>query len=107
MVAISGFCGQLDINSFVENFIRVDRKPLNLLENRKSDIFNKISTFSKLKTELSTLRDRVKGFLSVGSGSNLSARVALSSNDSIVTAEAEKKRRYRSVYSICIPDRTS
>ncbi len=89
MAAISGLNGQIDINSFVENFLQVERRPVERLENRKSDILNKSSVFSGLKTELSTLCDRVKGFRSFSADSNLSARAVISSNDSIVTAEAE------------------
>ena len=88
MAEISGLGGLNSIDSLVNSFLEVERRPIQRLETDKKDYQLKLTVFSDLKSELKTLRNRMKGFLSVGSEATLGSKTAISSNSAVVTAEA-------------------
>ena len=88
MAAISGLSGLTSIDSFIDSYLKVERRPLDELESQKSDLQQQISVYSDLKTQLSSLRDQVRSFFTVGAETNLGTKQAVSSNSAIVTAEA-------------------
>jgi len=88
MAEISGFGGLMSVNMLVNQYLQVEKRPLDTLETQKQDYNRKLSVYTDLRSELSGLRKRVKGFLSAGAGATLSGKQAVSSNESIVTAQA-------------------
>jgi len=88
MAAISGLYGTTSVDTLVNSYLEIERKPVNKLEDTKDNYKKQLNVFSDFRAELTALRDRVKGFLAVGSESKLGTKRAVSSNASLVTADA-------------------
>ncbi|MFC1556814.1 flagellar filament capping protein FliD [candidate division KSB1 bacterium] len=88
MAEISGLGGLSSVDTLVNQFLEVEKRPLRKLESDKSGLNQRLAVFSDLRAELKTLQDRIKGFLSVGSSATLGTKQAVSSNPSVVSAEA-------------------
>ena len=88
MAEIGGFNGLSNITTFVNQFLEIERRPIQNLATKKSDIQKLVAVFTDLKSNLSVLRKRVKGFLAFGAENKLGTNLAVSSNESIVKAEA-------------------
>jgi len=93
MAEISGLSGLSNVDTFVNTFLRVERRPLEDLRARKSGLENQRAVFSDLKSEFSDLLTRINGFLAFGNKGKLGTKIAQSSNESIVTAEAASNAR--------------
>ena len=93
MAEISGLNGLSNVDTFINTFLSVERRPLGDLRAKKSDLERQRAVFSDLRSEFSDLLNRVKGFLAFGNRSKLGTKVAQSSNESIVTAEVTSKAR--------------
>lgn len=91
MAAISGLNVLSNVDTFVNTFLSVERRPLEDLRAKKSDLEKQRAVFSDLKSEFSDLLNRINGFLAFGNRGKLGTKVAQSSNESIVTAEATSK----------------
>ncbi|MFC1564107.1 flagellar filament capping protein FliD [candidate division KSB1 bacterium] len=89
MATISGLSSLSNIDSFLNNYLTVERRPLDNLTQEKTSIQKKASVFSDLKTQMLSLRDRVKGFTSYNSDFLTGSMKAVSSDESIITAEAD------------------
>lgn len=88
MAEISGLNGLSNVNTFVNTFLSIERRPLEDLRARKSGLENQRAVFTDLKSEFSDLLDRIKGFLAFGNQGKLGTKIAQSSNESIFTVEA-------------------
>jgi flagellar hook-associated protein 2 len=88
MANISGLSSLSNIDSFLNNYLTVERKPLDTLQEEKSTLQKKTTIFSDLKSQLVTLKERVNGFTVSDSDFLSGSKKAVSSNESIVTAEA-------------------
>ncbi|MFC1477192.1 flagellar filament capping protein FliD, partial [candidate division KSB1 bacterium] len=88
MATISTLGGLSSIDTLVNRYLEVERRPIDKLETEKSDHNTKLAIFSDFRSELKTLQDRLSGFTAVGAAAKFGSRIAISSNPSIVTAEA-------------------
>jgi len=89
MASISSISTQLPaVEQLVSQSLAQERKPIDELENSKSNLNKKINIYSDLKAKLKTLRDRVKEFTEVGGKLWGGAKNASSSNEKVFTAEA-------------------
>ncbi|RKY85278.1 hypothetical protein DRQ09_07500 [candidate division KSB1 bacterium] len=87
MIGISSISSQPSIDILVENLLAKERKPVDDLKSKKSSLSSRLSVYNDLKTKLNNLKDLVSGFASVTSPSKLSAKVGVSSNEEVFTAD--------------------
>ncbi len=89
MATISGLSSLSNIDSFLNNYLTVERKPLDTLEQEKSTLQKRATVFNDLKSQLLSLKERVSGFTTFESDFLSGSTKAVSSNESIVTADAD------------------
>ena len=89
MVQIASLSQLPSVEQLVRTFSARERKPLESLERKKNVLSNKSSILSKIKSNLSTLRTRVKGFSDIGSAAKLKAKTAVSSDESFFKVTAD------------------
>jgi flagellar hook-associated protein 2 len=77
-----------NINSYITQFVKNDKQTITNLSTQKTGIQNQISQLSNITTGLTNLLKRVQGFTSVGAAARLEVKSAVSSNTTVVTAEA-------------------
>ncbi|MCP4726113.1 MAG: flagellar filament capping protein FliD [bacterium] len=93
MANISGLSSLSNIDSFLNNYLTVERRPLDNLQEEKSSLQRRTTVFNDLKTQLLSLKERVSGFTAFNSDFLSGSTKAVSSNESIVTAEASSDSR--------------
>lgn len=71
-ITASGIASGLDVTSIVSQLMTIERQPLNALQKEQSSINAKISSFGKIQSALSTLRDKAAAFSTVGTSSSTS-----------------------------------
>lgn len=89
MAEISTLGSSLKLESFVRNLTAKDRKPIDNLESKKTKLKAKSNVLLDLKSNLTTLKTRLKGFTSIGTDAKLDAKTAVSSDESIFTVSAD------------------
>ncbi len=94
MAEISGFSSLGNVNAYLDRFLAADRKPIDTLKEQKTQFQNQANIYSDLKQELVNLRDRVKSFTSYNTSFLSATRNAVSSNESIFTAEASENAEF-------------
>lgn len=88
MAEVNGLSSLSNLEVFIDRFTAADKRPLNKLTERKATLNRQSLIFNDLKSQLNTLKSRVNGFNSITRENSLSKNVAVSSNDTIFTAEA-------------------
>jgi flagellar hook-associated protein 2 len=86
-ISAYGAGGSSSVDQLVYQFIQQERRPINTLENDKSELRARLKIFTDLRSKLTTLQDRVKDY---GSATELPALAALRasvSDESIMNAE--------------------
>lgn len=78
-----GVGSNLDINSIVSQLVRLERAPIDLLDDKISSYEDKISGLGKIKSSLSTLKSSLLG---LSSGTAFDVYKAVSSDTSILSA---------------------
>ncbi|MCK4966554.1 flagellar filament capping protein FliD [bacterium] len=77
------------ISSLVSKALESQQSSVKKIESTKTDLSERISILSTLKTKLKTLSERVESFTDVGTSKAISAKSAESSDDTIFTGEAD------------------
>lgn len=77
------------IEQLVSTFSARERKPVESLEQKKTALNRRKAVLTDLKSNLSSLRSRLKGFTEVGASAKLAGKLAVSSDESIFTVEAD------------------
>ena len=84
-ITATGLGSGLDIESIVSGLLAVERRPLDVLSQRKSEIASKISAFGQLKSAVSTFQDSMSSLKSLSAFQVFSAT---SSNEDVFSATA-------------------
>ena len=66
MAEISGLGGLSSVETYINTFLSVERRPLADLKSKKSDLQRLSAVYTDLKSELSNLLSRVQGFNTFG-----------------------------------------
>lgn len=86
MAIVSGGVGSgLDVNGLVSQLMALERRPLNLLEAKKSVFNNQLSAFGRIKSDLDAFRSAAQALKSTGA---FDLFKATSSDDKLVTVSA-------------------
>jgi flagellar hook-associated protein 2 len=105
MANVSGNSG---IDSLVSQYMAIERKPLDQLEQQKQDITIKKSIYTDLKSKLSALRTAASNLKQTGADSLLSNKTISSSNEDILkatsTSDAKKGNHLVKVLQIAKAD---
>lgn len=101
MAGISSITSSPSIDILVNQFLAVEKKPIVSLQSQKEVLQKRISILTDFKTELTNLNDRFKSFTTTGTDNTLSAKKAVSSNESLFTVQADSKA-VAGVYSLKI-----
>ncbi|MBT8120974.1 MAG: flagellar filament capping protein FliD [Gammaproteobacteria bacterium] len=83
MLSAAGITSGLDVDSIVSQLMALERRPLNLLQQKKDTIDARISAYGDLKSTLSTFQDAMK---KLSSPEALKIYNATSGNDAVFTA---------------------
>lgn len=89
MAEISSLTQIPSVEQLVTQFASRERGPVKRLEQKKISLNQRRATLTDLKSNLSSLRTRVKGFTDVGTAAKLGAKKAVSSDDSFFTVEVD------------------
>jgi flagellar hook-associated protein 2 len=85
MLSAAGITSGLDVDSIVSQLMALERRPLNLLQQKKDTIDTRISAYGDLKSSLSTFQDAMQ---KLSSPEALKIYNATSGNDAVFTASA-------------------
>ncbi len=85
MISSPGVGSGLDVNSIITQLMNIERKPLNDLQQRKTDYQAQISAYGRLKNAMAELQDSLQ---SLRSQVNFNAHTAVSSDPAVFTASA-------------------
>jgi flagellar hook-associated protein 2 len=85
MLSAAGITSGLDVDSIVSQLMALERRPLNLLQQKKDTIDTRISAYGDLKSSLSTFQDAMK---KLSSPEALKIFNATSGSDAVYTASA-------------------
>ena len=89
MAEISPLTQIPSVEQLVIRFASRERGPVERLEQKKISLNQRRATLTDLKSNLTSLRTRVKGFTGVGTAAKLAAKKAVSSDESFFTVEAD------------------
>ncbi len=78
--------GGLDVQGIVEQLLFVEAQPIRALEQQESGVQSKIDAFNNLRTKLTELSSKLS---TLNTASNFAARLVQSSNEDVLTADAE------------------
>lgn len=84
-ISAAGLGSGLDIESIISGIMAVERRPLQLIEQRQSDIQTKISAYGSLKSSISKFQDALNDLKSINSFQVFSTK---STDDSVFSASA-------------------
>jgi len=87
MLSSAGIGSGLDVNSIVSQLMVLERRPLDVLQQKKEDIDSRISAYGNLKSALSTFQDAMQ---QLSTPAALKIFTATSGNDSVFTATASE-----------------
>ncbi len=90
MLSAAGITSGLDVDSIVSQLMALERRPLNLLQQKKDTIDTRISAYGDLKSSLSTFQDAMQ---KLSSPEALKIYNATSGNDAVFTASGNKYSR--------------
>lgn len=65
MISSTGLGSGLDVNAIVSELMRIESRPLGLLQSAKSGLDTQVSTFGALQSRMATLRDRANELTSI------------------------------------------
>jgi flagellar hook-associated protein 2 len=65
MISSTGLGSGLDVNAIVTELMRVESRPLGLLQSAKTELNTQVSTFGSLQSRMATLRDRANELTSL------------------------------------------
>lgn len=85
MLSAAGIGSGLDVDNIVAQLMALERRPLDLLQQRKEDIEARISAYGGLKSSLATFQDAMQ---QLSTPSALKIFDAISSNENVFTASA-------------------
>ncbi|MGB5259967.1 MAG: flagellar cap protein FliD N-terminal domain-containing protein [Gammaproteobacteria bacterium] len=85
MLSAAGIGSGLDVDSIVSQLMALERRPLDLLQQKKDDIDARISAYGNLKSALSTFQDAMQ---QLSTPAALKIFTTTSGNDSVFTATA-------------------
>ncbi len=85
MLSAAGIGSGLDVDSIVSQLMALERRPLDLLQQKKDDIDTRISAYGNLKSALSTFQDAMQN---LSTPSALKIFTTTSGNDDVFTASA-------------------
>lgn len=102
MASISSISASLpSVNVLVEQFLSVERKPIQNYNKEKTSLTQQLATLTDLKTEITNLNTRFESFTTTGTSNTLDAKSAVSSNESLFTVAADTTA-VTGIYSIKI-----
>ena len=85
MISSAGIGSGLDVNSIVSQLMVLERRPLDVLQQKKEDIDSRISAYGNLKSALATFQDAMQ---QLSTPTALKIFTATSGNDAVFTASA-------------------
>ena len=85
MLSAAGIGSGLDVDSIVSQLMALERRPLNLLQQKKDDIDSRISAYGTLKSALATFQDAMQN---LSTPASLKIFNTTSGNDEVFTATA-------------------
>jgi flagellar hook-associated protein 2 len=85
MLSAAGIGSGLDVDSIVSQLMALERRPLDLLQQKKDNIDTRISAYGNLKSALSTFQDAMQ---QLSTPTALKIFTTTSGNDSVFTATA-------------------
>ena len=65
MISSTGLGSGLDVNAIVTELMRIESRPLSLLQSAKSELNTQVSSFGSLQSRMATLRDRANELTSL------------------------------------------
>lgn len=77
------------VSSLVSQYLESQQSTVDKVKSSKTDLSDRLSILTTLKTKLKTLFDRVESFTEVGTSKTISAKNAESSDETLFTAEAD------------------
>ena len=84
-ISVSGLGSGLDWENIISQLMQIERRPVTLLETRKSDYESRLEAFSTVNTKLFSLKTQAD---SLKTASTFHAHTASSSDETVVTATA-------------------
>jgi len=85
MISSAGIGSGLDVNSIVSQLMVLERRPLDVLQQKKEDIDSRVSAYGNLKSALATFQDAMQ---QLSTPAALKIFTATSGNDAVFTATA-------------------
>jgi flagellar hook-associated protein 2 len=85
MISSAGIGSGLDVNSIVSQLMVLERRPLDVLQQKKEDIDSRVSAYGNLKSALATFQDAMQR---LSTPTALKIFTATSGNDAVFTASA-------------------
>jgi len=85
VASISGLASGIDWTTTIEQLMAIEARPVNLLEERKSDYETKLSMWNQLNTKLLSLESAAKNLTNKD---DFASRIATTSDSDVVTASA-------------------
>ncbi|MGB5261644.1 MAG: flagellar filament capping protein FliD [Gammaproteobacteria bacterium] len=85
MISSAGIGSGLDVNSIVSQLMVLERRPLDVLQQKKEDIDARTSAYGNLKSALATFQDAMQ---QLSTPTALKIFTATSGNDAVLTASA-------------------
>ncbi|MFC1553253.1 flagellar filament capping protein FliD [candidate division KSB1 bacterium] len=89
MAEISSLGSTTSLDKYLSAYAARENKPVEKLKEKKTSLSKKQDVLTDLKTTLKKLRTQAKNFSLVGTEAKLSAKTAVSSNESYFTVEAD------------------
>lgn len=100
-MSIGAIGGSNSIESLIQQYMAIERRPITQLESRKSELNIRKGMFSDLKTKLDTLMKAAKVLTEIGALSVFNTKSVVSGDPKIITASADTTAP-RSAYSILV-----
>jgi len=88
MMSLSSISSYTSIDTLVAQYMAIERQPIQLLEQQKTEYQNIKSVFNELKSKLTALRSIATDFKTAGQNSKFGIRTVTSTDESILTASA-------------------
>jgi flagellar hook-associated protein 2 len=82
-ITFGGLATGLDTSALIDALVKVEHRPIDLLQNQQNQLSNKLSLFNQLKSLLGTLRTAAD---TLSTSTGFFVNQAASSNESVVTA---------------------
>jgi flagellar hook-associated protein 2 len=84
-ITFGGLASGIDTSSMIDALVKIEHRPIDLLQNQQNDLSNKLSLFNQLSSLLGSLRSTAE---TLSTAANFFVNKATTSDDSVVTATA-------------------